>query len=216
MLRLLIALLLCTGCLQAGLADFPDRTARRTLFSQAEPAEPVTQIDTGHFGLSAWVCPFLRFPIYPDGNLGAVGLEFSYLFNQTLGVTAGVSGVGGDVYVETGHYGRYRTIAGFEAEIGFRVRMLRWDGGALYADARAGFGAYDDGGSAIKSTSAIGGGVHFGCELGSTQIRGFLEGGIDFRIGLNRGSSGWLETGGSFPNLGVHFELLRVGLRVYL
>ncbi|MCA8916272.1 MAG: hypothetical protein KDB90_12755 [Planctomycetes bacterium] len=213
---LILALCLC-GTLHAGIDSFPRPATRPSLFAIATPAEEAEpQIDAGHFGLSAWVCPFLRFPIYPDGNLAGVGLEFSYLLNQTFGITAGVSGVAGDVYVSTGHNGRYRTITGFEAEVGFRMRLPRWSSGALYVDARAAFGSYDGGGSAIRSTSTLGGGVHFGWEFGGTLIRGFLEGGVDFRAGLNRGSSGWLETGGNFPTAGLHLELLRAGLRVYL
>ena len=221
-MRFLILILALSGSLHAAMEDFPRPYARTALFAEATPTSQPTaaveppDIDTGHFGLSLWVCPFLRFPVYPGGNLAGAGLEFSYLFNQTFGITAGVSGIAGDVYVSAGHSGSYRTITGFEAELGFRMRLLRYDGGALYVDVRAAFGSYDGGGSAIRSTSTLGGGVHFGWEYGGSLIRGFLEGGVDVRAGLNRGSSGWLETGGNFPGAGLHLEFLRVGLRVYL
>jgi hypothetical protein len=43
----------------------------------------------------------------------------------------------------------------------------------------------------------------------------FFGTGIEYRVGLNYRNSGWLRTGDSRGAGGLHFDLLRVGLRVY-
>ena len=47
-------------------------------------------------------------------------------------------------------------------------------------------------------------------------VRGFIEGGLDFRAALNWRNAGWMFNGGRNGDVGWAFDLARAGLRVYL
>lgn len=223
----MLILALCGGTLQAAFEDFPRTPVQRTLFEAEEGTKAAPEkdiplpellpedIETGRIGLSVWVNPYLRFMTDPFAEAAGIGFEFSYLFGQTFGLTTGIAGYAGDVDVEAGHSDSSKTFGGFEAELGFRIRMARWDGGALYLDVRAAYGNFG-GGDAIETTHVMGGGVHFGWEFGGTVIRGFIEGGIDLRAALNYSRAGWLNNGSRNGDVGWAFDFARVGLRVYL
>lgn len=232
--RCLLIALVCCAPLAAALEDFP-RVQHRSLFAadpySAEPDRPREAdetedeeaaseehwdyADTGWFGLGFWATPYTRFTYDPYGHAAGFGLEFTFHFHQAFALVLGLGfwstlvdaeeAGGRDVIVDAG---------GLEVELGFRWRFLRWDGGALYTDARAVFGIYDGSGP-VRTTSNLGGGGHFGVELGNHMFRVFFEGGLEYRAGLNYRNSGWLRTGESNGAGGLHFDLLRVGMRVY-
>jgi hypothetical protein len=229
---LLLVVFLC-GPLQAAFDDFP-RVQHRSLFAADDPysGEPSTPradpdeepeadknwdyADTGWFGLGFWGSPFLRFTDQPYGHAAGFGLEFSFHFSQQFALVAGL-GLWSNYVDAREDDGRFVEVdaGGLEVELGFRWRFLRWDGGALYTDARAVFAVYDGPGP-VRATSSIGGGGHFGVELGNQMFRVFFEAGLEFRAALNYRNVGWLNTGDSNGDAGLFFDLLRVGMRVYL
>jgi hypothetical protein len=228
---LLLAVVLC-GPLQAAFDDFP-RIQHHNLFAADDPysAEPSTPrgdpddepeeedwdyTDTGWFGLGIWGTPFLRFTDQPYGHAAGFGVECSFHFSQAFALVAGV-GLWSNYVDAREDGGRFVEVdaGGFEAELGFRWRFLRWDGGALYTDARGVFAIYDGPGP-VRATTSVGGGGHFGIEIGSPVFRVYFEAGLEFRAALNYRNVGWLNTGESNGGGGFYFDLLRVGLRIYL
>ena len=230
-MRYLLLFVLCAP-LHAAFDDFP-RVAHRNLFAADDPysAKPSSSgerdednededyveddwADTGWFALGFWGTPYTRFTNEPYGHAAGVGLEFTFHFGQAFALVAGVGVWSADVDARDDDGVYTAEAGGVEVELGFRWRFLRWDSGALYTDARAAFAVFD-GPGAVRATSSIGGGPHFGIELGSPMFRVFFETGFEIRGALNYSNSGWLRTGATRDDAGWYFDLLRVGLRIY-
>jgi hypothetical protein len=231
-MRYLLLMVVLCGPLRAGLEDFPT-PARRAMLAADDPysvrpstprEDPDEEVDeevwdytdTGWFGLGFWGTPYTRFTDRPYGHGVGAGIELTFHFGQAFALVAGV-GLWSNYVDAREDDGDFVEVdaGGLEGELGFRWRFFRWDGGAMYTDARAVIATFDGPGP-VRATTSIGGGAHFGIELGNATFRVFFEAGLEFRAALNYRNVGWLYTGDSSGDAGLVFDLLRVGLRVYL
>jgi hypothetical protein len=194
--------------------DFFERHPRQLALFASEESPARAEGDTGRFALSFWLSPFLRATTSPDGLGPGAGLEFAYFLSQEFGLAAGVAAWSISVPVNDWR-GTSEQADGYELTLGARWRFYRWPKGCLYTEARGVFGEYD-GFSPIRQTQSLGAGVHFGYEFGKRTVSGFMESGLGFRFGLNYSDAGWVFTGYRRGIGGLHIDIFRIGMRVYL
>lgn len=218
---LMIVAVIAVGChaLAAQFGAFERRPLRLALFAQAEdaPAKPKADpIATEPFALAFWLTPFLRVSSNPDSAGPGIGAEGAYFISKRIAITGSVALYSLLADVNSGEdYFEEEDANGFEATLGVRWRFHRYDGGALYLEFRALYAAYS-GQPPIRHTHSIGAGAYFGYEFGGPIVRGYIEGGLGLLGAVNYSDVGWLFNGDRNGGAGLHIELVRVGIRIYV
>lgn len=214
---LLLCVLLALPCVAAAshLDTFERRPMRLALFAQDEPAPSKPELEP--FALAFWLTPFLRVAGRPDAAGPGIGAEGAYFLSKRTALTASFSlySLLADVRTDDDRFGDEEDANGFEATFGVRWRFFSYDRGALYVEFRATYASYGGSGP-IRTTQSLGPGAHFGYEFGGPIVRGYLESGFTYLAALNYSNVGWLFNGESNGGGGLHIEVIRVGIRIYV
>ncbi len=179
-----------------------------------KPAEEAREPSWLNFGF--WITPYTRFTSDPAGASGGLGAEMTIMFREEIGLTVGMSGWTHSIRIrdDEGHYDDV-DVGSVDLEVGCRLRALNWRTGGIYLDFRAALMLVDGGGPAETTVSA-GAGAYFGFEFGSPVVRGFIETGLAWRTALTESNVGWLDRPHASGTFAVFYDLLRIGVRIYL
>ncbi|MCC7510060.1 MAG: hypothetical protein IT464_11925 [Planctomycetes bacterium] len=182
--------------------------------SHAKPVQETREPSWLNFGF--WITPYTRFTSDPTGASGGLGAEMTIMFREEIGLTVGMSGWSHSVRVRKDN-GKIDDIdvGSVDLEVGCRLRALNWSGGGIYLDFRAALMLVDGGGPAETTVSA-GAGAYFGFEFGSPIVRGFIETGLAWRTALTESNVGWLDRPNASGSFAIFYDLLRIGVRIYL
>lgn len=214
------AALVLSGAVSAQLEVFERRPMRMAIFVQDGETAPTASGDTPElepFALAFWLTPFLRVTERPDAAGPGIGAEGAYFLSGRTALTASFSlySLLADVRRTDERFDDEEDANGFEATLGVRWRFYHYSGGAMYLEFRAIYASYS-GNSPIRTTYSAGPGAYFGYEFGGHIVRGYLEGGVSYLAALNYSDVGWLFNGENNGAGGLHIELVRVGIRIYV
>lgn len=163
-----------------------------------------------------WITPYTRFTSDPAAASGGLGAEMTIMFREEIGLTVGMSGWTHAIRIrkENGDYDDV-DVGSVDLEVGCRLRAFSWRTGGIYLDFRGALMLVDGGGPAETTVSA-GAGAYFGFEFGSPVVRGFIETGLAWRTALTESNVGWLDRPHADGTFGIFYDLLRIGVRIYL
>lgn len=149
--------------------------------------EPLAIMYTAGFEFGARVNPWF-------GCYGTIGIHFGYYDDEAL----------------EDDFGGALTHAGMSITSGVRFsgpHDYRTNGFMDIGAVFAGFHGEE------SETYSLGAEVFGGIEFGGPYLRGFFSTGVTFLVALNRADSGWMQTREQQGALGVHFTLIRGGIR---
>jgi hypothetical protein len=171
--------------------------------------------DLGRFSLGFFVEPHTRIGFEPLAIMYSAGFEFGIRVSPWFGyysaMTLHVGYYDDDTYTDnrTDSGGALTHVGG---SISSGVRFMGPEGRRTngFMDVGAVFAGFH---GEEAETYSLGAEFFGGIEFGGPYLRGFASTGVTLLFSINRSDSGWMQTGERHGAMGVHFTLIRGGIR---